>query len=146
MLNLELMNQNKRSKDNQVEPDPKRFKKMSGKQKQGNACKPPQRKKQLEKGTEDENEPKRKTQLDKGTKEDDEDKNRKEQEREAKRRKKEEEKKKRDAKQQQRKEQLVMLQRQHPNFSIVEESSDSDDEYQPTVLDESTSSESEGEE
>ncbi|KAK2558587.1 hypothetical protein P5673_018764, partial [Acropora cervicornis] len=116
---------------------------MSGKQKQGNACKPPQRKKQLEKGTEDENEPKRKTQLDKGTKEDDEDKNRKEQEREAKRRKKEEEKKKRDAKQQQRKEQLVMLQRQHPNFSIVEESSDSDDEYQPTVLDESTSSESE---
>ena len=39
-----------------------------------------------------------------------------------------------------------MLQRRHPNFSIVEEASDSDDEYQPTVLDESTSSESEGEE
>ena len=38
-----------------------------------------------------------------------------------------------------------MLQRQHPNFSIVEEASDSYDEYQPTVLDESTSSESEGE-
>ncbi|XP_068685178.1 uncharacterized protein [Montipora foliosa] len=137
------MNQKKRV---EVEPDTKRAKKMSGKQKQGNTCQPPQRKKQLEKGTESKNEPKRKKQLDKGTKEDDYDKNRKEQEREAKRRKKEEEKKKRDAKQQQRKEQLVMLQRQHPNFSIVEEASDSDDEYQPTVLDESTGSESEGEE
>ena len=138
------MNQKKRSKDNQVEPDPKRAKKMSGKQKQRN--KPPQRRKQLEKGTEDENEPQRKKQLDKGTKEADYEKNRKEQEREAKRRKKEEEKKKRDAKQQQRKEQLVMLQKQLPNFSIVEEASDSDDEYQPTVLDESTSCESEDEE
>ena len=39
-----------------------------------------------------------------------------------------------------------MLQRQHPNFSIVEETCDSDAEFQPTVLDESTSSESEGEE
>lgn len=44
---MKLMNQKKRSKDNQVEPDPKRAKKMSGKQKQGNTCKPPQRKKQL---------------------------------------------------------------------------------------------------
>lgn len=101
------MNQKKRSKDNQVEPDPKTAKKMPGKQKQGNTGKPPQRKKQLEKGTEDENEPKRKKQLDKGTKEDDDDINRKQQEQEAKRRKKEEEKKKRDAKQQQRKEQLA---------------------------------------
>ncbi|KAK2553644.1 hypothetical protein P5673_025141 [Acropora cervicornis] len=45
----------------------------------------------------------RKKELDKGTKEDNYEKNRKEQEREAKRRKKEEEKKKRDAKQQQEK-------------------------------------------
>ena len=89
---------------------------------------PDQKRGKQKQGAKDENEPKRKKQLDKGIKE--------REEREAKRRKKEEQKK-RDAKQQQRKE---------PNFSIVEEASNSYDEYQPTVLDESTSSESEGEE